>query len=123
MRKIRLTRDSVSMGDDAGGTSLVIEINEDWLIEQILDEILRINYLPVVEGGRATWSVAFENPIAVISQQWYKPEIIIHSEFPYPQREKSKNFNQLHFSYYPDEEPWLVYRILSSFNTIYPAYY
>jgi hypothetical protein len=122
MRKITLTRDSVSMGDDFGGTVLEIEVNEDWLIEKILDEILFINYLPKIQGGKATWSVAFENPIAIISEQWEKPEIIIHSEFPFPHRAKSKNFNRLHFSYYPNEEPWLVYRILSVFKTINPNY-
>jgi hypothetical protein len=122
MRKITLTRDSVSMGDDAGGTVLEIEVNEDWLIEKILEEILIINYLPKIQGGKATWSVAFENPIAIISEQWEKPEIIIRSEFPFPHREKSKNFNRLHFSYYPNEEPWLVYRILSVFKTIYLNY-
>jgi hypothetical protein len=122
MRKIRLTRDSVSMGDEVGGTSLEIEVNEYWLIEKILDEILRINYLPKMSGDKATWSVAFENPIAVISQQWEKPEIIIHSEFPFPHKEQSKIFNRLHFSYYPDEEAWLVYRILNGFRTIYQNY-
>jgi len=65
MRKILLTRDSVFMGDDFRDNSLEIEVNEDWKIGEILNKVLSIGYLPGISGGKATWSVAYDNPLAI----------------------------------------------------------
>ncbi|WCT10826.1 hypothetical protein [Mucilaginibacter jinjuensis] len=112
MRKLLLTRDSVSMGDDVADNSLEIEVNEDWKIGEILNEVLRINYLPQIWGGKATWSVAFNSPLAIIAQQWKRPKII-NSDFPYSNTNKYKDFNRLHFTYHTQKDPDIVYESMS----------
>ncbi|WP_194768726.1 hypothetical protein [Tamlana sp. I1] len=59
MKKIKLTRESVAMGDDVDAPHfLEIEIGPTWTIIEILKNIIKINYLPKISGGKATWSVA-----------------------------------------------------------------
>ena len=46
MKKIKLTRESVAMGDDIDAPHLLeIEIQSDWTILDILKHILKLNYL------------------------------------------------------------------------------
>jgi hypothetical protein len=116
MRKILLTRNSVSMGDDSRDNSLEIEVNENWKIAEILAEVLRINYLPKIMGGKATWSVAYDNPLAVIAQQWDRPRLI-RPQFPYSISNKYKDFNLLHFNYHAQKDPDLVLDIIWEFST------
>jgi hypothetical protein len=116
MRKIILTRNSASMGDDARDNTLVIEVDENWKIGEILDEIARINYLPEINGGKATWSVAYERCIAVIAQEWDKPRII-NPDFP--TTDKEKNFSRLHFSYFAQIDPDQVCMTLFLYHTMH----
>lgn len=109
MRKIKLTRDSVAMGDDARDNSPEIEVNEDWLIDKILDEVIRINYLPKIGGGKATWTVSYVFPLAIIAQEWAKPKII-NAKFPFSLGDKNKDFNRLHFNYHSQLDPDMLLR-------------
>ena len=107
------------MGDDSKDNSLEIEVKEDWKITEILNEVLRINYLPLIFGGKATWSVAYDSPLAVIAQQWSTPKYIGSSvpQFPFSINNKYKGFNKLHFNYHAQDDPELVYSIISCFRT------
>jgi hypothetical protein len=118
MRKIKLTRGSASMADDINDNILDIEVNEDWLIDKILAEILRINYLPKIQGGKATWSVAYDNFLAIIAQEWEAPKIL-RTRFPFTIDNKYKHFDRLHFTYFGQEDPFIVYDILGRFKTVY----
>ncbi len=120
MRKILLTRSSVSAGDDVYNNSKEIEVDEQWKLTQILDKIIDMGYLPKIAGGKATWSVAYKNPLAVIAQQWSKPRYIggIMSEFPFSN--DYKDFDRLHFNYHVQENPELVYTIIGQFRSAFP---
>ena len=108
------------MGDDSRDNSLEIEVKENWKITKILEEVLRINYLPQIWGGKATWSVAYDNPLAVMTQQWPKPKYIgFAPEFPFTITNKYKDFNKLHFNYHAQIDPELVYRVISEFRTAF----
>ena len=106
------------MGDDSRNNNLEIEVDENWTIEQILDEIIRINYLPRISGGKATWSVAYYNPLAVIAQEWEKP-IFFNRQFPFSKPNESKDFDRLHFNYHAQYDPDIVKTVLGRFKTIY----
>src|SRR5690606_39923641 len=78
MKKIKLTRESVAMGDDIDAPHfLEIDIEPNWTITEILKYISNINYLPKISGGRATWSVAINEPIAVLTQENPKEPLLI----------------------------------------------
>jgi len=115
MKRILLSRDSVSMGDDSRDNRLEIEIDENWQISEILAEILRINYLPKIMFGKATWGVAYLQPVAVIAQEWEEPKLIRGEFFSY----ESKDFDRLHFTYFAQKDPDLVYEILRQFKTVH----
>jgi hypothetical protein len=121
MRKILLTRDAVSMGDDARDNSLEIEVDENWKLAEIIDKILKINYLPKIMGGKATWSIAYDNPLGVIAQQWGKPKFIGSDvpQFPYTINNKYKDFNKLHFNYHAQEDPEMVFNVIKRFRTVF----
>lgn len=84
-KKIKLTRESVCLADDVEAPNLLeIDIQEDWTILQILNHIIKLKYLPKISGGKATWSVAIDIPIAVMSQENnYQPKLICLSEYPH----------------------------------------
>jgi len=119
MRKILLTRSPVSMGDDSRDNSLEIEVDEDWKLTEIINKVLEINYLPKIMGGKATWSIAYDNFLGIIAQQWSKPKFYGSQvpQFPYSKSNKYKDFNKLHFNYHVQEDPDLVYDILVRFRT------
>src|SRR5690606_32178176 len=94
MKKIKLTRESVAMGDDIDAPHfLEIDIEPNWTITEILKYISNINYLPKISGGRATWSVAINEPIADLTQEnpklqfldslpdYYYHEVIAFAEY------------------------------------------
>jgi hypothetical protein len=108
---------AVSQGDDAFDNRLELEIDEGWELPQIIDKILRLNYLPKISGGKATWSVAYDQPLGVIAQQWEKPKLI-SSRFPFSINDKYKDFDSLHFNYHAQKDPDIVYEVLSRFRTV-----
>jgi hypothetical protein len=118
MKRIILTRESVSMGDDAFDHTLEIEISQDWNISQILESIVKMNYLPKIQNGQATWSLSYNKPLAILAQQWNEPKIICNADFPYPNSTKYINIEKLHFNYHAQLDPSTVYTVLREFKTI-----
>lgn len=122
MRKILLTRSPVSAGDDSIDNSLEIEVDEDWKLTEIINKVFEIDYLPIIYGGNATWSIAYDNFLGIIAQQWSKPKFHESPEpqFPYSKTNRYyKDFNKLHFNYHAQEDPERVYDILSRFKTAF----
>jgi hypothetical protein len=118
MKIIVLTRESVSMGDDAFDHTMEVEIEDNWKISQILNKIIKMNYLPNIQGGEATWSAAFNKPLAVLAQQWDKPKIISDPDFPFPNSNKYIKMDRMHFNYHAQIDPLIVYNILREFRTV-----
>ena len=118
MKKITLIRDSISTRDDCVDHTLVIEVEIDWKIDQILKKVIDLNYLPKIYGGKATWSVAFDKPIAIIAEQWWAPFLICEKDYPYQGTDKFKNIDKLRFNYHAQDDPELVLAVLSTFKTV-----
>jgi hypothetical protein len=118
MGKIKLTRESVSMGDDIDAPHfLEIEIQPNWTILEILKYILKLNYLPQIYGGKATWSVAINEPIAVLSQENFEnPMLICLPDYPHRETMGFVNIEHIHFNYHDQKEPEEVYEVLSRFR-------
>lgn len=118
MKKIKLTRESVAMADDINAPHLFeIEINRSWKISQILNCIINANYLPCINGGKATWSVSINEPIAVLSQENMKnPLLICLPDYPYQGTNGFVEFNHIHFNYHAQKEAIEVFEILSRFK-------
>ncbi len=118
MRKIKLTRESVAMGDDVDAPHFMeIEIQPAWTIIEILKSIINSGYLPGINGGKATWSVAINRPIAVLTQENSEfPMLICLPEYPYQGTKGFVEIQHIHFSYHAQKNPNEVYDVLSRFK-------
>lgn len=116
-KKIILTRDSVAAGDDGDAPHYqTIEIGVDDKIEAILNAISDLCYLPQISGDKATWSVASNEPLAIIAQEWIAPKLICMSEYPHPGTRAFYNIERLHFNYHAQDDPETAFKILWRFR-------
>jgi len=105
------------MGDDVDAPhTKVIEISEDWRIADILEKIRSIQYLPTIYGGKATWSVAINEPIAVVTQSDSNPQLICMSDFPHQNTRGYVDFDKVHFNYHDQQDAKKVYEVLRNFK-------
>ncbi|SDR79460.1 hypothetical protein [Winogradskyella sediminis] len=118
MKKIKLTRDNVTLGDDVNAPHfLEIEIAPNWTITEIIKYILNINYLPKISGGYATWSVAIEEPIAVLTQKKHKePLLLCFPDYPYDGTQGFVKIEHVHFNYHAQKKAHEVFEVLSRFK-------
>ena len=75
---IVIRRDSVAMGDDADAPhEWVVPGQPDVPLAAVVEPIVHARYLASVAGGRATWIVEGERPLAVLAQQWDAPRRLV----------------------------------------------
>ncbi len=118
MKNIKLTRESVAMGDDIDAPHFEeIEIQPNWTIKKILKSIIKSEYLPRISGGKATWSVAINEPIAVLTQENSEsPMLICLPDYPYQGTKGFVDIEHIHFNYHAQKKPIEVFEVLSRFN-------
>ena len=118
MKQIVLTRDSVASGDDIDAPhSKKIEVNPNWKINKILEFITTSNYLPKIKEGKATWSIAINNPIAVFTQENPEsPLLICHPEYPHQETKGFIDIKHIHFNYHNQQEAKEVFDVLLRFR-------
>ncbi|RYE19542.1 MAG: hypothetical protein EOP45_12505, partial [Sphingobacteriaceae bacterium] len=80
--------------------------------------IYDIVYLPKIAGGKATWSLATNQPIAIVAQEWNEPKLIVFPEYPFQNSPGFYSIERLHFNYHAQENPEIVLRVLQRFRTI-----
>ena len=107
--KVKLTRDSVAMGDDCDAPhEKIIAVPDSASIREIIQVVLHSRYLAQIAGGKATWSVTSRIPVAIVAQQWAEPKMLGDASVP-----RSLLFSEgmlvLHFAYHTQEDPNLVY--------------
>ena len=116
-KTITITRDSVAAGDDGNAPHyLDVEIDTDDKINDILLAILELPYLPQIRGDKATWSVASNQPLAIIAQEWPAPKLICYPDYPFQNTRAFYNIEKLHFNYHAQDDPELVFRVLYRFK-------
>lgn len=118
MKKIIITRDSVAIGDDINSPHTKnIKVHPQWKIVDILNFIVTSNYLPKVNGGKATWSVAINEPIAVITQENFEsPLLICHADYPHQGTKGFVDIQRIHFNYHAQKSAQEVFDVLLRFN-------
>ena len=114
---IQLTRDSVAMGDDVDAPHPhTLYLTENTTIIEIVDTIIRANYLPNIHGGKATWSVASKKPIALIAQQWSGAKLLPQLHHSFDTLLGNDDGYKIHINYHAQTDPDVVYRVLSRFK-------
>ena len=113
--KIYLSRASVSMADDViAPHPREIEVPDGTSIKDIIGIVAHSDYLPSIGGGRATWSVVSNVPLAVIAQQWSEPKTFFMLSMKL--LDIQNGVLRLYFNYHAQIDPEITYQILSHFN-------
>ncbi|WP_285743185.1 hypothetical protein [Lentzea sp. NBRC 105346] len=101
--RIRVTRDSVAMGDDVYAPhEEFLDLPDDATIADALHVVLSRPYLAQIQGGQATW---LANSDAVVAQQWPEPRWVTSPSSPAPAA--------LHFRYLQQRDPEEVHAELT----------
>ncbi len=94
-----------------------IFISPNWKIKTILVNIMKCNYLPSIAGGKATWSMAINEPIAVITQE--NPEsfkLICLPDYPFQGTSGFVDIQNIHFNYHAQKSSQDVFEVLLRFR-------
>jgi hypothetical protein len=103
---VRLDRDSVSAGDDVEAHDREVVVDERKPLRLFLRDVTREKFLPLIQGGRATWIVrtARTGPaLAVLAQRydrWNGADL-----FTEPSIEMQAVGASVYFEYRTQEEP------------------
>ena len=111
--QVLLVRDSVAAGDDVDAPHEQTMIIPDGLsIENIIRVVAKSGYLASIAGGKATWSVGSKMPLAVVAQEWDEPKMLLQTSIGTAQLDLVDNRLRLHFTYYGQHDPDVVYDVL-----------
>jgi len=115
--KILLTRDSVCAGDDADAPhSRLLSIDDDCSVAQLL-EAIRLEGLPAIAGGHASWVASSAKPLGVLAQQWLESRTIWGMSYgTVMSRTKELDWSdsclRVHLSYLAQIDPELVLSVV-----------
>jgi hypothetical protein len=110
---LTIRRDSVSAGDDVDAPhelSLTLA-SEDTLI-RVCELLLQAEFPARIAGGRATWILEAERPLAVIAQQWLEPRFLVDKTTPALTLVRSDVKPSMHLKYWCQADPGLVFDCL-----------
>ena len=71
--KVHVDRSSVHVSDDFESHACVVEVPATDSLEALVRSVLQAYPLPSIAGGKATWCVSVDYPVAVIAQEWRQP--------------------------------------------------
>jgi len=103
-------RQDVHAGDDP--QPLAFDISDTAAPEEILRRAADRSWLPSIQSGRATWSIASNELLAVFAYEW--PDLKFLPQLPERMRaaERWAGALRLMFNYHSQIDPELVYRVL-----------
>lgn len=111
--KAYVTRDSASAGDDHSAPhARGFSVPDDWSWETLVHQAWLLSDLPKIAGGKATWALSSNIPLAVAAQEWDEPALIWRSEEDRDALDKSENEIRLHWTYFAQLDPDIVLGIL-----------
>lgn len=110
-----IERDSVCMGDDCDAPHRVsIQVPSESTLAQVLEIIQSRSYLAQIQGGRATWIVEADRPLAVMAEQWNTPKFLIAPETLIADCQTNGGSRSLEFLYWCQVDPDRVFDCLKS---------
>ena len=108
--QIVATRHDVHPADDP--TQLEFTVAEDAPPQDVIRRAADPDWLPSISGGKATWSVVSDGPLAVVAQQWSEPRCLPFLEQRWRNALRRDGALRLHFNYHAQLSPEDVYRLL-----------
>lgn len=113
-RTVFINRDSVCAGDDIDCHEIPYEISNDTTLINLLEDILKSNYLAHIYGGKATWVFKYNNELlAVVAQEWDEPKLLTAHDVKIVDLIGNSKKSVLHFEYLAQANPDQVFNNLS----------
>ncbi|MEV4758931.1 hypothetical protein AB0J86_28080 [Micromonospora sp. NPDC049559] len=79
---INVDRGSVAAGDDALPHAQTIELSPETALADVVAHLRDRHFLAVIAGGKATWILVADRPLAVVAQQWEQPRFLVDPSRP-----------------------------------------
>jgi hypothetical protein len=108
--KVVATRHDAHPGDDP--VPLEFTVAEDAPPQDVIRRAAEPGWLPSIAGGKATWSVVSDGPLAVVAQQWSEPRYLPFIGERWLNAPRRDGALRLHFNYHAQSVPEDVYRML-----------
>src|SRR5262245_287560 len=108
-----VTRESVSAADDLEAPhALRLYIPDDWTWESLVHHVWQGSALPSIAGGKATWALSSNLPLAVVAQEWHEPSLLFRLDSDLGRIDISEQEVRLHWSYFAQLDPAFVLQVL-----------
>jgi hypothetical protein len=98
------------MADDIENHEMTLSVSPTDSLNEVLDQVLKLRYLPIISGGRATWIVQSGKPLAVLAQQWSSAKCLIPKTSPISEAAGAEK--SLYFNYWIQSDPDVVLECL-----------
>ena len=110
---LSVERSSVCAGDDLDAPHTEsVRVPAEATLAEVLQIVRDNRYLAWISGGKATWIVESDRPIAVMAQQWSEPRFLTDPAGAIASCILENSSRQLFFVYWCQVDPTLVYNCL-----------
>jgi hypothetical protein len=108
--RVIATRDDVHASDSP--QPLAFDIADTASPEEVLRRSADRSWLPAISGGRATWSIASNEPLAVLAYGWPDLKPLPRLAERMRAADRRGGALNLHFNYHAQIDPEIVFRVL-----------
>ncbi|RKN40142.1 hypothetical protein [Streptomyces hoynatensis] len=115
--RVRVDRSSVAMGDDALPHAETLDVPPGASLAEVVDGIVAGHFLATIAGGRATWVLVADRPLAVLAQQWDEPRYLVDAARPIGSFAAADGEVSLLFRYWKQRDPAHVFAELAAGRT------
>lgn len=102
------------MGDDVLPHAESIDLPPDTSLADTVAYLVRRRYLACIAGGKATWILEADRPVAVVAQQWDEPRYLVDSSRPISSFGVEGSGVSLRFRYWMQHDPDHVFAELAA---------
>ena len=107
--KVVATRNDVHASDEP--EPFAFEIADNAAAEDILRRAADRHWLPSIQGGRATWSIASNEILAILAYEWPDLRFMPFLDERMKTAHRRQGALRLHFNYHTQIDPETTYRL------------
>jgi hypothetical protein len=111
---INVDRWSVAMGDDVLPHAQTIDLPGETSLADVVAHLVERHFLATIAGGKATWILDADRPLAVVAQQWDEPRFLVDASAPINSFGAEGRGVSLMFRYWKQHDPDQVFEELAA---------
>ncbi|GGT53505.1 hypothetical protein [Actinomadura citrea] len=111
---VEVDRGSVAAGDDVLPHARRFDVPPETSLGDVVAGLLERRFLALIAGGRATWILVADRPLAVVAQQWDEPRFLVDASGPISSFGDDGGRVSLMFRYWMQHDPDHVFAELAA---------